>query len=286
MTDQFSPTQCLRRGNVAVVTGAASGIGLSAASRFATMGLRVVLADVPGRKLENAAAQIRSLASNGATDVLAVATDVSRSEQLESLCDTVLQCWGPVSVLMNNAGSGRDPGLPWENIADWKSLLDVNLWGVVHGVRAFLPAMIRGQNPALIINTGSKTGFTNPPGSAAYNLSKAALRSYTESLAYSLRETVAGRISAHLLIPGLTRTALTAAWPDLETAWTADQVVDFMLPRVAAGEFYILCPDNAVDREVDARRMRWALDDVILNRPALSRWHALFAEAFAKYNTE
>jgi NAD(P)-dependent dehydrogenase (short-subunit alcohol dehydrogenase family) len=114
-------------------------------------------------------------------------------------------------------------------------------------------------------------------------MSKAALRSFSESLAHALRGAASGRISAHLLIPGFTHTGMTGAAEKPASAWTPSQVVDFMLERLSAGDFYVLCPDHAVDRGTDERRMRWAMDDIILNRPALSRWHPDFEAEFARY---
>ncbi|HEX2672042.1 MAG TPA: SDR family NAD(P)-dependent oxidoreductase, partial [Polyangiaceae bacterium] len=149
--------------------------------------------------------------------------------------------------------------------------------------QAFVPSMLASDKPGLVINTGSKQGITSPPGNYAYNLSKAALRNYTESLAHALRGACGARISAHLLIPGYTHTGMTGAADKPASAWTAEQVVDFLLERLGAGDFYILCPDNAVDRATDERRMRWAMDDIILNRPALSRWHPDFEAEFARY---
>lgn len=267
-------------GNVALVTGAASGIGLAAARRFATLGMKLVMVDLGGEALQRAAAEVAGLAE---TDVLAAATDVSQREQVQRLRAEVDQRFGPVSVLMNNAGVGNNPGLPWENGDAWKKLVDVNLWGVVHGVQEFLPGMLAADKPGLVINTGSKQGITSPPGNYAYNLSKAALRNYTESLSHALRGACGSRISAHLLIPGFTHTGMTGAVEKPDSAWTAEQVVDFLLERVSAGDFYVLCPDNAVDRATDERRMRWAMDDIILNRPALSRWHPEFEAEFARY---
>ncbi len=269
-------------GNVAVVTGAASGIGLAAAERLAALGLKVVVADLPGTALSQAEERVAALAPAGATDVLSLPTDVSRAQDLRLLREATLERFGTVNVLMNNAGVGNNPGLPWENGAAWKALVDVNLWGVVHGVEAFVPSMLAAGKPACIINTGSKQGITSPPGNYGYNMSKAALRNYSESLAHALRGTGAA-ISAHLLIPGFTFTGMSGGAEKPAAAWTATQVVDFMLESLARGDFYILCPDNAVERATDERRMQWSIDDIIQNRPALSRWHPDFEAAFAAY---
>jgi len=286
MTTQANVSECLAPGNVAVVTGAASGIGFAAARRFAALGMRVVLADLGGPRLDGCLAELSSVAPHGASDLLAVATDVGKRADLDALRERVTAKFGAVSVLMNNAAVGDNPGLPWENEPRWQALLDVNLWGVVHGVQAFVPSMLAEARPALVINTGSKQGITSPPGNAAYNLSKAAVKSYTESLAHALRNTVGERITAHLLIPGYTFTGMTGVAEKPASAWTAEQVVEFLLERLAAGDFYILCPDNAVERATDEKRMRWAMDDIILNRPALSRWHPDFEAAFARYMAE
>ncbi|AOH85024.1 short-chain dehydrogenase [Sphingomonas panacis] len=268
-------------GSTAVVTGAASGIGFAVASRLLGMGLKVALADLGGEALDAAG---RALA--GAGEVMVVPTDVSSPEDVERLRDRVLAEWGFVSVLMNNAASGHNPGLPWENAAGWQALLDTNLMGVLHGVQAFVPAMLAQDRPGIVINTGSKQGITSPPGNFAYNLSKAGVRSYTESLAHALREAAGERISAHLLIPGFTFTGMTGRPEKPAAAWSAEHVADFMLDRIAQGDFYILCPDNDVDRATDEKRMRWAMDDIIENRPALSRWHPSHAAAFAAFMAE
>jgi len=283
MTVQLPLPPALSPGNVAVITGAASGIGLAAAERFASFGMKVVLADLASSALAPAAERVAARAAGGAADVLALPTDVSRPADLLLLREATLERFGTAAVLMNNAGSGNNPGLPWENAAGWKALVDVNLWGVLHGVEAFVPSMLAAGKPGLVINTGSKQGITSPPGNGAYNLSKAALRNYTESLAHALRGAAGGVLGAHLLIPGFTFTGMSGGSEKPAAAWTAEQVIDFMLESLARGDFYILCPDNAVDRATDELRMQWSMDDVIKNRPALSRWHPDFEAAFAAY---
>ena len=277
-------------GRTAVITGGASGIGLAAGLRLAGLGLNVVLADLPGEKLERARiaverAAVDGGAPDGAATVRAVPTDVSRIEDLRALKDAAYEAFGDVALLMNNAAI--DPvGKPWESYEDWQRLLAVNLWGVINGVQAFAPAMLAAGKPAAIVNTGSKQGITTPPGNAAYNVSKAGVKTFTEATAYELRQTPNSAVTAHLLIPGFTFTGLTKSPEKPAGAWTGEQVVDFMLAALAAGEFYILCPDNDVDRATDEKRMAWAMGDIIENRPALSRWHPDFKEAFARFMAE
>lgn len=273
----------LTPGRVAVVTGAASGIGLAAATRFARMGLKVCLADLDGPALHEAAAGVAAVAAGGKDDVRAVPTDVARLEDVQRLKQAACDAFGEVAVLMNNAGIGNG-GKPWKDLDRWRRLIEVNLWGVIHGVQAFTEAMLAQGTPCAIVNTGSKQGITTPPGDAAYNVSKAGVKVFTEQLAHELRNVAGCKISAHLLIPGYTFTGMTARGPEKPAeAWTADQVVDMMIDSMGRGDFYILCPDNAVTREMDERRIQWAADDLIRNRPALSRWHPDHADAFAAF---
>jgi NAD(P)-dependent dehydrogenase (short-subunit alcohol dehydrogenase family) len=268
----------------AVITGAASGIGRAAAERFADLGMKVVMADLKEDTLGEAVRSVGSRAKSPG-DVIGVPTDVSDRGAVERLRARAYEAFGEVAVLMNNAGRGGG-GQLFGEIDAWRAIIDTNLWGVVHGVQVFAPAMIEQKTPCAIVNTGSKQGITCPPGNTAYNVSKAGVKVVTEALAHELRNIEGCQVTAHLLIPGFTFTGITAARPGAEKpagAWTASQVIDFMLPAMARGDFYILCPDNDVTREMDEKRMRWAADDIIKNRPALSRWHADFKDAFAKH---
>jgi NAD(P)-dependent dehydrogenase (short-subunit alcohol dehydrogenase family) len=159
---------------------------------------------------------------------------------------------------------------------------------VINGTQVFVPGMIERGRPGLVINTGSKQGITTPPGDPAYNVAKAGVKAFTEALAHELRNTGGGRLSAHLLIPGFVFTGLTARGRTEKpaAAWTPEQTVDFMLERLADGDFYILCPDNDVPRALDERRILWAAGDIVENRPALSRWHPDYAEAFEAFLRE
>jgi NAD(P)-dependent dehydrogenase (short-subunit alcohol dehydrogenase family) len=273
----------LAAGRVAVVTGGASGIGLAAAIRFAELGLKICLADLPGPSLDRAAASVAAASKLGEAGVIAVATDVSRIEQVQALCDAVYAAFGEVAILMNNAGTAPGGG-PWEHIDRWRKVLEVNLWGMINGVHVFAPRMLAQTTPGAIVNTGSKQGITCPPGDAAYNVSKAGVKVLTESLAHSLRNEPGAHITAHLLIPGSTFTGMTRGHTERPPgAWTPEQVVDMLISGMNQGDFYILCPDNEVTRAVDNLRITWAAQDITENRPALSRWHDDYKAKFAKY---
>lgn len=271
-------------GAVAVVTGGASGIGLACALRFAAMGLKVCIADLGADRLAEAADWLAAAAPGGPEDVLAAEASVARPEDMARLEMEVASLWGGVDVLMLNAGVQPGSAL-FGPIDEWMRVLDVNLWGVIHGARAFAPGMIARGRPGAVIVTGSKQGITTPPGDPAYNVSKAGVKAFAEALAHELRNAPGTRVSAHLLIPGLVFTPLSAGGRTEKpaAAWTPEQTADFMLERLAAGDFYILCPDNDVDRALDERRILWAAGDVVENRPPLSRWHPDWAEAFKDF---
>ncbi|MFJ3487788.1 SDR family NAD(P)-dependent oxidoreductase [Pseudomonas sp. NPDC090202] len=277
------PHPVLQPGAVAVITGGASGIGLAAAKRFAALGMRVCIADLGAQKLLQAGKDIAAHTASGEADVLAIEADISRDADLATLRNAVLERFGSIDVLMNNAAI--QPGSSLLDPANWQQVIEVNLWGVIRGTQAFVPSMIKQGRPGLIINVGSKQGITAPPGDPAYNVSKAAVKVFSESLQHELRNTAGCAVTSHLLIPGYVYTGLTARGrtekPD--AAWTSEQTVDFMLERLEAGDFYILCPDNDVPRALDERRILWAAGDITENRPPLSRWHGDYKEAFEAF---
>lgn len=272
------PHPTLVPGNVAVVTGAASGIGLAAARRFAALGMRVCLVD---RDEAGLAAAVADLAN---ADVHPFVADVADRAAITALAATIRERVGAVAVLMNNAGvAGGGDALAHPD--GWTRVLDVNFFGVLHGVQAFVPAMADGGAPGVVVNTGSKQGITQPPGDTAYNVSKSAVKALTEGLAHTLRNQPGCKVTAHLLIPGFTYTGMTGArFPERPPgAWLPDRVVDRLLAGIGAGEFYILCQDDETTREEDEKRILWAAQDLIENRPALSRWHPDWKSAFARF---
>ncbi|MFT7218850.1 MAG: NAD(P)-dependent dehydrogenase (short-subunit alcohol dehydrogenase family) [Candidatus Azotimanducaceae bacterium] len=267
---------------VAVITGGASGIGLATAQKFAEKGMRICLADINEDELSAAKKTI-------STDVITVKTDVSKLEDVTELKNAVLDAFGEVSIVMNNAGVGGRGAGPWTGLDQWQRILDTNLWGVIYGLQTFMPLLIDQEmeqgRPGAVICTGSKQGLTNPPGNSAYNVAKAGIRTALEGVAHELREITDCGVTAHLLIPGWTYTGLTKKqFPEKPAAaWEPEQVADQLLVQMSAGDFYIICPDNDVTVAMDQKRLQWNTDDVIKNRPALSRWHPDFEEEFQQF---
>jgi NAD(P)-dependent dehydrogenase (short-subunit alcohol dehydrogenase family) len=270
--------------SVAVITGGASGIGFAAAKHLARLGMKICVADIGADRLSRAATLLGHLAPGGDADIMISDTDVSHRDAVEQLELAVRTRFGGTDVLMNNAGI--QPGSEtFGPRANWEHVLGVNLWGIINGTQVFAPNMIARKRPGLIINTGSKQGITTPPGDPAYNVAKAGVKAFTEALQHELRNTPNCHVSAHLLIPGFVFTGLTARGRSEkpQSAWTAEQTIDFMIEKVSGGDFYIHCPDNDVPRALDEKRMQWAIGDIVENRPPLSRWHPDYAAAFKAF---
>ncbi|KAI5989113.1 hypothetical protein EDD15DRAFT_2389183 [Pisolithus albus] len=275
----------IHTGRVAVITGAAGGIGKAAAIELAKAGLKIALADVNEEGLTAAGKEVTAIAGDG--NVLVIPTDVSKIEEVVRLRDKVYEAWGEVAVLMNNAAIAP-PSKSWDNLDNWRRTFEVNLFGVVNVQQTFVRSMLHQENQAIVINTGSKQGITNPPGNPAYNASKAAVKSLTEGLAHELRENPSCNVTAHLFVPGWTFTSLTAPQGGEKPAgaWTAEETVQYMLVGVRHGDFYIICPDNETTRDLDQLRITWAASDVVQGRPALSRWHKDWKPLYEEYVRE
>ncbi|OKK08604.1 alcohol dehydrogenase [Streptomyces sp. CB03234] len=273
----------LEAGQVAVVTGAASGIGLAMARRFAAEGLKVVLADVEQAALDKAFTRLRE---EGA-EVLARTVDVSEPDSVASLADAVYDTFGAVHVLCNNAGVGSGAeGRMWEHDpADWKWAFAVNVWGVFHGIQAFVPRMIASGEPGHVVNTSSGDGGIAPlPTASVYAVTKAAVVTMTESL-YAHLKAEHARVGASVLFPGphMLRTGLweshrnrparyakqrprrtpyrsldqwEAAMKEAghEVAFTpVEEVAEHVVDGIRADRFWMLPPSEHSDRQIRAR---------------------------------
>lgn len=274
----------IRKNGVAAVTGAAMGIGYAIARRVAREGMNVVLFDRDSHALDQAFKTLSNTFS--AVRFLAVQGDATSENDLQKLYERSRE-FGDVSLLVNNAAIIQGAG-PWEDRVQWRTLMEVNFWSVLTLQQLFVDDLFSSNGSAAIVNVGSKEGITTRPGNAAYSVSKAAIKVLTEQLAHELREKTGQRISAHLLIPGYTFTPMNFPQMTADTSkppspWTADQVADRLIEGLRLGDFYIFCEDNEATRELDERRMQWAADDLILKRPALSRWHKDYTEDFAAF---
>jgi NAD(P)-dependent dehydrogenase (short-subunit alcohol dehydrogenase family) len=191
-------------GRVAVVTGAASGIGLALAQRFAAEGMKVVMADVEAAALDRAAATVRATAPA----VLATRVDVSRAEDVERLAGETYAAFGAAHVVCNNAGVAVIGAIHEHTLADWQWVLGVNLWGVIHGVRAFVPRMLADGDEGHIVNTASMAGLTTAPFMSVYDVTKHGVVALSESM-YKEFEMTGAPLGVSVVCPGLIDTNIT-----------------------------------------------------------------------------
>lgn len=191
------------KGGVAVITGAAGGLGRALARQCLGRGMRLVLSDVDGAALEETA---RSLAAPGGC--LAVAADVSRGEEVEALARRAFERFGEVRLLFNNAGVGLARTVADTTANDWRWLLGVNLWGVIHGIASFLPRLEAQGRPCRIVNTASAAGFLSEPAMAAYSVSKHAVVVLSETLDRELRQ-AGSQVGVTVLCPAFFPTGIS-----------------------------------------------------------------------------
>jgi NAD(P)-dependent dehydrogenase (short-subunit alcohol dehydrogenase family) len=268
------------KGKVAVVTGAASGIGRAMINRFAAAGMKVVLADIEPAALEQAANEVRATGA----EALTVRTDVSKGADVEALAQATLDRFGKVHVLCNNAGVAISAPCWTHTVADWEWLLGVNLWGVIHGIRVFTPILLSQGEDGHIVNTGSVAGLMSGPGMGIYNVTKHSVVTLSETLHQEL-ELMGARVRVSVLCPGFVKTRifesarnrpshLSETAPKLPGGLELEQmgrlllagglepevIAERVFDAVAAERFYIL-PHPEFKERVKAR-----LDDIMAER--------------------
>ncbi len=266
---------------VAVVTGGASGLGRAMALRFAREGMKVVLADIEKEALNRTEKEFR----DSGFEVIAVRTDVSSGRDVDALADKAFKTFGGVHVLCNNAGVAPG-GTVWEqSVKDWEWTLGVNVWGVIHGIRAFIPRMLEQNVEGHVVNTASVAGLLSPPGMAMYCVSKHAVVTLTECLHHDLIE-FGAKIRASVLCPAFVPTGISdsernrpatlreskeKSAADLQREEqlrhavksgriSAEQVADLVFEAIAADKFYIL-PHQRIKPAIETR-----MQDILLER--------------------
>ena len=262
------------QGKVAVVTGGASGIGLALSRRFAGEGMKVVVADVEEQALEEATGKLRA---DGA-DVSGVVCDVTDAGAVQSLADQVMAMHGAVHVVCNNAGVGGG-GLSWEApLETWQWVIGVNMWGVVHGIRAFVPLLLQ-QEEGHIVNTASVAGLVAAPFMGPYNASKHAVVGLSETLHHELTF-IGANVKVSVLCPGWVNTRIADSERNrpahlaapvgpgegsaqettmrdmlqamLEQGMSTDEVAGKVLDAIRDQQFWVLTHDDVNDQWVQA----------------------------------
>jgi NAD(P)-dependent dehydrogenase (short-subunit alcohol dehydrogenase family) len=254
-------------GKVAVVTGAASGIGRALAERCAKEGMHVVLADIEPAALDRAATEL----SAGGAEVLAVTTDVAKAGDVEALAQQTLEAFGAVHLLCNNAGVGAGTTV-WESTpADWEWVLGVNLWGVIHGVRAFVPIMLAQGDECHVVNTASIAGLIAGPGLGVYKVTKHAVVTLSETLHYDLAMRGA-KIGVSVLCPEWVNTRIMESARNRPNALQNDPAAEQVTPEMLAVWQYMvsavqsgISPAEVADQVFTAIRERQLY---ILTHPA------------------
>ena len=268
------------KGKVAVVTGGASGIGRALVERFAREGMKVVVADLEAGPLEDC----RAALAKGGTEVLAIRTDVSKGEDVDNLAARTFEAFGTAHVVCNNAGVGAG-GLMWQvPVADWSWVLGVNLMGVVHGVRAFVPRMVE-QGEGHVVNTASIAGILTGPGMGPYCATKHAVVAMSECLHHELALTTGGKVKVSVLCPAWVKTRISESQRNrpkdaparplsqqeqmmegmvrsaVESGIPPEVVADKVLKAIVEEKFYILT--HSKTKKTVELRMRAILDDAL-----------------------
>ncbi|CCC13622.1 unnamed protein product [Sordaria macrospora k-hell] len=255
-----SQIPAFQKGNTALITGGASGIGLALAQRLLSYGLRVLVAD------KDASSLYRLSLAPETEDLIPFEMDVAKLEDWHRLKTKISEAFnGQLNVLALNAGRGLPTSFTNPDPTNFYETMQTNLFGVINGVTTLLPLVqstSQTSGPSSIIITGSKQGITNPPSNPAYNASKSAVKTLAEHLAFDLSKSD----------PSVLNEKKEKEKP--AGAWWPEQVIDYLEKKMEEGKFYVICPDNDVSEEMDKRRMVWAIGDVVEGRPPLTRWRA------------
>lgn len=273
------------KGKVAVVTGAASGIGRALAQKCANEGMKLVLADIEAEPLARAAQELKDMGA----EVITVPTDVSKAADIEQLAQQSYDSFGAVHLLFNNAGVGGTAGTIWENTtADWEWVLGVNTWSVIHGVRVFVPRMLAQNSEGHIVNTASIAGLISYPGSSTYQVSKHAVVAISEALYYELALKKA-KIQVSVLCPAWVNTRIfesdrnrpaelqnepeQATAPDPDTTKIVEgfryavqhgkppqQIAELVFEAIRGGKFYIITHSKS-KKQIESR-----MEDILQER--------------------
>ncbi|EPE25607.1 NAD(P)-binding Rossmann-fold containing protein [Glarea lozoyensis ATCC 20868] len=272
-------------GNTALITGGASGIGLALATKCKSANMNVIICDINTENLSSAQTALEKVDGSGKVKTLQL--DVSQIENWEKAKELVeSEFENKLHLLALNAGrSIAAPSKPWSDPSYFTNTLATNTFGITNGLCALLPYVTGHEESSSIIITGSKQGITNPPGNAAYNASKAAVKSLAESLSFTLKDKK--NTSVHLLVPGWTFTGMTGGGGVKEKpkgAWFPGQVVEYLVQKMQEGKFYVIVPDNDVSEEMDRKRMLWDRLDLVEGRPPLTRWRREFDGEFREWS--
>lgn len=303
-SDKRTPRLALSPGNVAVITGASSGIGKAAAIDCAKRKMKLCICDIDKKMLQKTKIELQQIADD--EDIMTVICDVRDKSAVEKVKEQVYKHFGQVNLLFNNAGIGGGGG-PFENFDRWHEVINTNLFGYINFVHTFVPSMIEQNNPCVVVNTGSKQGITKPPGDTAYNISKAGVITLTEGLEHKFRSTEGCNITAFLLIPGWVNSMLSyktnrrlngdsfdektvrfhEEGKQHEGQWTPKQTTDLMFAAIENGApFYIMCPDNDMTNDMMHAGVQWGSNDITMSRPPLSRWHDDYKEDYQKFRED
>lgn len=313
---QVSTHDVFRKQNTAVITGAASGIGRYASLACAMKGMHVWMIDKDEADLKQAKEMVLDKVGKAHLDqkIKAIVAHVGDESNMKFVSDIVFNSptTSSVNFLMNNAAMAIGGNAVDTPMKDFGDMMKTNLYGCIHTCQNFIPRMKEKGQPGLIVNTGSKQGITCPPGNLTYNVTKAALKTWTEGLEHELmmeRVDKGGKLQAALLVPGWTNTSIKMKelrdraersgnkgfkYESMKTvmtneeypadgAWMPKEVFDYMLKKLGEGSFYIICPDNEVDSHTDKVRMTWAMQDITEDRAPLSRWHPEWDSEYKKY---